>query len=101
MTVALFSLSSTVTSLYRTSWHSFLIETFTMPAANSALLCSTCSGVAFFNTSRPALQSPPTAPKLAAMDNPTMPVPGTVTPIPFFIKLGETSALMRVIACCK
>ena len=26
------------------------------------------------------------------MGNPAIPVPGTVTPIPFFIKLGETHA---------
>lgn len=72
-----------------------------MPEFNRFLLNSTCSGVAFFNTSRPASLSPATAPKLAAIDNPTIPVPGTVTPIPFFIKLGETSALIRVILCCR
>ena len=31
----------------------------------------------------------------AAIGNPTMPVPGTATPNPFFIRLGETFASMR------
>ena len=60
-----------------------------------ALAWETCSGVMCFNTSNSPSGSPPKAPIAAAIGKPTMPVPGTATPNPFFIKFGDTLASIR------
>ena len=60
-------------------------------ALASAIACA----VASFSTSSPALAFPPNAPSAAAIGSPTIPVPGTVTPRPFFIRFGETQASTR------
>jgi hypothetical protein len=67
----------------------------TRPSSSMRRPRSTSCGVRFFNTSSSAVGSPIKAPIAAAIGIPTMPVPGTVTPMPFFIKLGDTAALIR------
>jgi hypothetical protein len=76
--------------LFKVSSLMVLTKLFVVAARTSA------SAVASFNTSSPACALPPIAPSAAAIGNPTMPVPGTVTPSPFFIRFGETHASIRV-----
>ena len=68
------------------------IPTATRSSASIALPAAAICGVILRSTSRPASGSPPSAPTAAAIGKPTIPVPGTVTPMPFFIRLGETFA---------
>ena len=69
--------------------------TATLPALSIAFASAIACGDASFSTSKPARAFPPSAPSAAATGNPTIPVPGTVTPMPFFIRFGETHASMR------
>ena len=74
--------------------------TDTLPAFSIAFASAMACAEASFSTSSPAFAFPPIAPSAAAMGSPTIPVPGTVTPSPFFIRLGETQASIRSTAPC-
>ncbi len=95
VTHAHFSPFQTLAREKRISSQGSWILTETFPAASSALASAIACAVASFSTSSPALAFPPNAPSAAAIGSPTIPVPGTVTPRPFFIRFGETQASTR------
>ena len=95
VTHAHFSPFQTLAREKRISLQGSWILTETFPAASSALASAIACAVASFSTSSPALAFPPNAPSAAAIGSPTIPVPGTVTPRPFFIRFGETQASTR------